>query len=177
MQRTTPMKSIYLLCGLLSIFLLSCWDAGINPPLVDYYHEDIVEAVFRHQFVHKASGMQQHASFYFISYYLNGDSVTSSRYIDVSSALVRRFAGTTPQVKNFSDCEFREYYDGVFDKHTGLQGLLFWIRSVKQTGEYEVEVYGGYYEAGLSSSGNIYVLKKDGNSTWTVVKDTMIWIS
>jgi hypothetical protein len=37
-------------------------------------------------------------------------------------------------------------------------------------------VYGGIYEAGLSSSGNLYtVVRKSGK--WVVAKDEMQWMS
>ena len=40
----------------------------------------------------------------------------------------------------------------------------------------EVEVAGGYYEGGLSASGNVYRLKRvDGG--WKVIEDGMEWIS
>jgi len=64
----------------------------------------------------------------------------------------------------------------VKDKATGKPGLIFTIDSVRCADTSRCEVEGGYYEAGLSASGNTYFLeKRDGK--WVVVRDTMHWIS
>ena len=60
------------------------------------------------------------------------------------------------------------------DKKTGEQGLIFNVTRIQWKSDTEVE--GGYYEAGLSASGNTYTLKKD-KGKWQVTKDKMDWIS
>jgi hypothetical protein len=62
------------------------------------------------------------------------------------------------------------------DKKTGEQGLLFHITSIKCKSDAQVEVEGGYYEAGLSASGNIYTLKNE-RGKWKVTNDKLVEIS
>ena len=50
---------------------------------------------------------------------------------------------------------------GCLGQKTGEQGLIFRVTSIKCISDTEVEAKGGYYEAGLSASGNIYTLKKE----------------
>jgi hypothetical protein len=65
---------------------------------------------------------------------------------------------------------------GVVDKDTGKSGLIFSVGAIKWISDTEAEVSGGYYEAGLSSSGNVYFVKRrDGK--WVVTGDKMLWIS
>ncbi len=47
------------------------------------------------------------------------------------------------------------------------RGLLFYISEIRWLSESEVEVEGGYYEAGLSASGNTYHLSRNRGS-WIV---------
>ena len=50
------------------------------------------------------------------------------------------------------------------------------MERIKRVSDTKVEVSGGYYEAGLSSSGNTYIVElKEGK--WVVTGDTMHWIS
>ncbi len=64
----------------------------------------------------------------------------------------------------------------VTDKQTGKRGLIFSVDNIVVTGADTAEASGGYYEGGLSSSGNTYYLKRK-NGKWFVEKDTMHWIS
>jgi hypothetical protein len=114
---------------------------------------DICEAVFRYQFKHNASFAQQNADAYFIMIFKQ----------DPSDTFLARFAGNTPPVRKGSDF--------VIGK-----GLVFSIGSINRIDENTAQVYGGIYEAGLSSSGNLYtVVRKSGK--WLVAKDEMQWIS
>jgi hypothetical protein len=114
---------------------------------------DIAEATFRYQFEHNASGAQQKANAYFISLFKK----------DPSPDFLKRFANNKPQVKNGSEFKIGN-------------GLAFRVGTIKRVSKTKVEVSGGYYEAGLSSSGNTYfVEKKDGK--WTVTGNKMHWIS
>jgi hypothetical protein len=64
----------------------------------------------------------------------------------------------------------------VRDKKTGEEGLLFHVSKVVWKSDTEVEVKGGYYERGLSSSANTYTVKKE-NGKWKVKNDHMDIIS
>ncbi len=129
----------------------------------------IREATFRYQFQKNASGQQQKAGAYFLS--LGRDS--KPEYPDED--FLRRFVDVQPPVKSAAQCE-SSAEKGVRDKQTGVQGLIFYVGEIKWISDTEVEVSGGYYEAGLSASGNTYYLKKkDGK--WVVERDQMHWIS
>lgn len=114
---------------------------------------DICETVFRYQFKHNASLVQQNAKAYFIMIFKQ----------DPPDVFLARFKGNTPPVRKGSEFAIGE-------------GLIFCIRSINRIDENTVHVSGGYYEAELSSSGNIYtVVRKNGQ--WVVEKDEMQWIS
>ena len=133
--------------------------------------EDIREATFRHQFGMNASGQQTSAKVYFLS--ITDDKTGKS--IDPSAAFLKRFAGNQPRVGGVSECK-ASAEKGVLDIKTGEQGLIFSVDTIRWISETKVAVGGGSYEAGLSASGNTYMLeKKDGK--WVVVKDVRNWIS
>ena len=137
-------------------------------PERDKQEDNIKEAVFRYQFVHNASGLQQKAGVYFLSLWGVGEDGK-----DPSDDFMRRFAGHTPPVKKFSRASFE---DGLKDEETGARGLIFRVTVIKWITGSRVEVGGGYYEGQVSSSGNTYyVEKRDGK--WVVVRDKMYWIS
>jgi hypothetical protein len=65
---------------------------------------------------------------------------------------------------------------GSGGRQNGRSGLIFSITAIHWKSETEVEVDGGYYEAGLSASSNTYTLqKKDGK--WVGVRNVMHSIS
>ncbi len=167
------MKLHHFIVAILLLALSSCSDLGTPPP-VERSLDDIREAVFRYQFLHNASGQQQSAGVYFIGLYVTGAASPQSHYVDPSINLLARFAGNVPPVKKSSDCTYST--QGVFDISTGVRGLLFRIESIKEIDANTVEVTGGYFEAGLSASGNVYTVARI-NDRWTVIKDVMIWIS
>ena len=114
---------------------------------------EIAEATFRYQFLHNASGRQQEAAAYFLS--LFGQ--------DPDDAFLKRFEGHKPPIQKGS-----AFVVG--------KGLKFRVERIKRVSDTKVEVSGGYYEAGLSSSGNTYIVElKEGK--WVVTGDTMHWIS
>jgi hypothetical protein len=166
------MKISRLLVVLGMLRVLGCNDLG-NHPTIEFYSEDIREAVFRYQFQHNASGQQGNAQVYFLGIQGTGES-DQVHYVDPPDELMARFAGNVPPVKRRSECTYSQ--DGVFDKHSGARGLLFWLGAAEEIGTDEVQVYGGYFEAGLSASGNIYTLRRI-SGRWVVVKDVMMWIS
>jgi hypothetical protein len=113
---------------------------------------NIAEAVYRYQFRHNASYVQQDADAFFLK--LLGD--------DPPQALMERFEGHEPPVKRGSDFE------------TG-KGLLFEIETIEVKGR-AAEVQGGYYEGFLSSSGNTYYVERSDGG-WHVAKRREDWIS
>lgn len=121
--------------------------------------DEIMEATFRYQFPHNASAMQQNAKLYFLS--IDG--------ADPSDGFMQRFAGHDPAVKKVSSSTSGT--DGVTDNQTGEKGIIFRVETIKRVNATTVEVKGGYYEAGLSASGNTYYLKNNGPG-WVVTKAT-----
>jgi hypothetical protein len=162
---------------LLALIVSACAGPILSVPTVSptalpqsAQENDIREAVFRYQFEHNTSGAQQTARFYCLSL---GEY---SKELDPDDELMQRFQGHKPAVKKISQCVCSPEA-GVKDKETGqLGGLVFRATSIKWISDTEVEVKGGYYEGGLSSSGNVYqVVQKEGQ--WIVTKDQMQWIS
>ena len=132
---------------------------------------DIQEATFRHQFKKNASGLQNRAGVYFLS--VTDDK--SGKGVDPDASFLKRFVGNRTRVAGASEGK-ADAGKGVRDIKTDEEGIIFSVREIRWISETQVEVSGGYYEAGLSASGNTYTLeKKDGK--WVVVKDVMLWIS
>jgi hypothetical protein len=158
-----------LLVGFLSVFGLQASTNGLEAyrmqrTLTPADEDDIREAVFRYQFKHNASGQQQNTKVYFLSVGKNKDP---------SDAFMARFRNHKPPVKKRSDATGKFE---VIDKKTGDRGLIFSAGTIKQLDNDKVIVDGGYYEAGLSSSGNAYTVERKDNK-WVVTKDQMLWIS
>jgi hypothetical protein len=130
---------------------------------------DIYEVTFRYLFEHNASGQQQGAGAYFLQI---GEEATTD---DLDDVFMKRFADVKPSVKRASESE-SSAEKGVIDKSTGVKGLLFNVGKPKWISDTEVEMSGGYYEAGLSSAGYTYRLKKTSGK-WAVEKETMGFIS
>lgn len=130
--------------------------------------DDLREAVFRHLFEHNASGLQRAAKVFCLQ---------AEGKRDPSPELLRRFEGNEPRVKRASLCTFvhGRARGGVQDE-TGAPGLIFRVDSIKRTGPDTAVVEGGYFEAGLSASGNIYELARESGH-WVVKKDILRWIS
>jgi hypothetical protein len=127
---------------------------------------DILEATFRYQFEHNASGgVEKMAAAFYLS---RGGGK------DLPDEFMNRFAGHTPPVKKRSEAQIAS--DRIEDKTTGRPGLGFHCREIKWISDTEVDVTGGYYAAGDSSSSNLYHLKKiDGK--WQVTDDKLMMIS
>jgi len=124
--------------------------------------DDITETTFRYQFLHNASGLQRKARVYFLSIGENGN--------DPSDEFMKRFADHEPAVRKRS--QSKGGMVGVAPEF----GLIFRVEKIKWISDTEVEVEGGYYEAGASSSVNTYYLKKE-RAKWVVTKDVMHAIS
>lgn len=153
---------------LLAVFVAGCAartpSHGAPPPPAGG-SDDIREAVFRHLFQKNASGQQGGATVYCLQ--VEGKK-------DPGPALMARFRQHTPPVVPASACTVGP--EGVRETATGKQGLLLRIDEIRKKGANQAEVNGGYFEAGLSASGNLYELSRE-NGRWVVRKDTMLWIS
>ncbi len=145
--------------------LTSCQHGVLNSQTRALAEDDIREAVFCYQFEHNASAIQQKADYYFLAL---GDGQ------DPSPELMARFKGHSPPVLPGSLAINSP--DGVTHKSLGGKGLFFNVDDIHWTSENAAKVTGGYFEAGLSASGNTYRVKRR-NGEWVVTKDTMNWIA
>ncbi len=128
--------------------------------------DDVREAVFRHMIGNNASGQQKGAGVYCLQ--VEGQT-------DPTPGFLARMKDLKKRIVAVSDCSASAEH-GVVDKKTHAQGLIFRIESVSFKDARNATVNGGYYEAGLSASGNIYTLERKA-SAWVVTKDQMMWIS
>ncbi len=191
MRRSTQRKLLILYALVLGGTLVYL---GIRLPQMKT-EDDIREAVFRYEFRHNCSGRQSQACAYYIGMargWSNQFGEVTNPVLraagveafggmadepsDPKSWLLRRFRGHTPAVKKYSEHEVRDLTDGVQDARSAKPGLVFIVGGIRWIGPDEVEVEGGYYEDGLSSSGSIYRLERR-KGKWTVVRETMTWIS
>jgi hypothetical protein len=134
----------------------------LEPPTPE--DDDIREAVLRHMFKRNASGQQDSARLY---------CIRVERELDPSPALLGRFARSRPKVVAASACSADA--SGVRDG-SGARGLVFRIDRIHRVAPDRAEVDGGYFEGGLSASGNSYVVAREGKR-WVVKSDRMRWIS
>jgi hypothetical protein len=153
---------------MLGLVLLSgCW----RQPLSNETLDDIREATFRYQFGRNASGLQQNANVYFLTF----SNAKGRETADPSETFMMRFAGSVPRVAKFSDAVVSAVA-GVRDRRTNERGLIFSLGEIHASSDNRAEVEGGYYEGTESSSRNTYVLiKKEGH--WKVERDIMHRIS
>ena len=117
-------------------------------------------------FAKNASGMQQNAKVYCL-HFENG--------ADPPASFLARFASNKVPVRAGSACT-EDARSGVLEIATKAPGLAFRIDSIAWTDHDHATVQGGYYEAGLSASGNVYTLERQ-KGAWVVTKDEMTWIS
>jgi hypothetical protein len=129
---------------------------------------DILEAVYRYQLEHNASGAaaQGRVEYYFLS--LAGRK-------DPPPELLARFVDHDPPVAPVSSANPNGRY-GVRHGENGGLGVILETTDVRWLDEHTVKVRGGYYEASLSSSDNVYRVEQK-NGVWKVVKDTMLGMS
>jgi hypothetical protein len=135
------------------------------------YEDDVLEAVFRHQFGHDASGLQWRAKVFFLSVYDK----------DPSNNLMDRFEGHEPPVKRVSECEISAKTAGgsdihVVDRDTGEPGLICRVERITWVSDTEAEVEGGYYAGGRAASGYLYRVVREGEE-WVVKKETLQWVA
>jgi len=172
-MRDGQKRSVTLISGLLLGTLITAVIvyAVQHPPLPHdedrlAQEDSIREVVFRYQFDHNASGLKKDAAAYCLS--------LSDGRTDPSDQFITRFKGNQPPVRKISECGLVNHV--VTDVTTGKRGLIFRVTQMRWISGKEVEVVGGYYEGGLSASGDTYrVVRQHGN--WYVSEDRMNWIS
>ena len=108
---------------------------------------DIAEAVFRYQFQHNASAIQQEADHYCLS--LSGERSPDGDFL-------HRFDGNHPPVRSADQCQ----------RGSG-HNLFFRVQRFDWRSDTEVWVSGGYWEANLSSSNESYRVRLK-NGKWVV---------
>jgi hypothetical protein len=132
--------------------------------------DEVRLAVYRYLVDHNASGMQTGAPFVCLEIYQNDQARDPSPFIITAMSKGR------PRAVPVSACESSS--GGVFlkgDRAKG-RGLVFRTSDVKIDGD-KATVTGGYFEGGLSASGNIYTLERQRDGGWLVTSDEMQWIS
>lgn len=159
---------------------------ALNTPSYNSRDDDIMEAVFRYQFLHNYSGLQQKADAYYLclgsgeelkgiakwTRWLFRRSIYDER--DPNSDFMTRFKGNKPPVRMQSECNIST--EGVKNKKTGKEGLIFRVWDIKWINKNTVDVEGGYFETGCSASVNTYrVERKHGR--WIVTRDKLNGIS
>jgi hypothetical protein len=145
-------------------------DPAPAPPAARGEEDAVRLAVFRYLVGHNASGGQSHVPFVCLEVH-QGEGAQ-----DPSPVIMAAMRGTTPRVVPGTACEHSS--DGVFLKrnHARGRGLVFRTAEVKIDGD-RATVDGGYFEAGLSASGNVYTVERQEDGSWRVTKDEMKWIS
>lgn len=137
------------------------------PPPLPSPGDDVREAAFRYLFGDNASGLKQRAKFYCLE--VEGGA-------DASPALLARLSDVGVRLVPASRC-VRDAKDGVTEAPSGDRpGLIFRIEAIRKVGPGRVDVDAGYYEAGLSASGETLEMTRDGE-TWKVTADRRRWIS
>lgn len=109
--------------------------------------DDVAEAVFRYQFDHNASAIQQGAEKYCLS--LPGEKMPSAE-------LLQRFEGNSPPVAAADQC----------GRQSG-KNLFFRVQKLDWRKDDEVWVRGGYWEGNLSSSIELYQVVRESGK-WVV---------
>jgi hypothetical protein len=133
--------------------------------------EDAIRlAVFRYLVSHNASAAQTGAPFVCLEI----DQRDQAR--DPSPFIMTAMRGSRPRAVPGSACESSA--SGVFLKgdHAKGRGLVLRTEEVRIEGD-KATVTGGYFEAGLSASGNTYTLERQRDGSWLVTSDQMQWIS
>ena len=133
--------------------------------------EDAIRlAVYRYLVGHNASAGQTGVPFVCLEINQHDQARDPSPYI------MKAMGGSRPRAVPGSACESSG--SGVFLKgdHAKGRGLVLRTEDVKIDGD-KATVTGGYFEAGLSASGNTYTLERQRDGSWLVTSDQMQWIS
>jgi hypothetical protein len=144
------MKQLAPLALLLALLAIAACASSAPPPSPEvqaHAEGDIAEAVFRYQFQHNASTLQQNAERYCLS-------LTDERNPD--AAFLQRFEAVRPAVVAAETCAKRSSRD-----------LFFRVQKLDWQSDGEVWVRGGYSEGTVSTITETYLVRrKDGR--WTV---------
>jgi len=142
--------------------------SGCTPNLSKAEEElRIQQSVLRYQFEHNAA-----ANKYDIFCIGMSEGEPNS---DAPTKLIRDLNDASHKVVKHSDCN-AHMDNGVTEHSSGKPALMLNVGKVNWLTKDEAMVEGGYYENGLSSSGNTYHLKKI-SGVWRVVQNQMNWIS
>jgi hypothetical protein len=133
--------------------------------------DDIREAVFRYQFKHDPSGLQEDAKVFFIEV---GGKDPSSRFLG-------RFRGSKPPVKKRSRSRISRRRAGfswiwVEDKQSGKPGIIFSVDSIKWRPRSEAMAKGGWFASGRGAADYEYSLVRE-KGKWVVKKDRVTAIA
>ena len=146
-----------------------CSDLGSEPTLSDD-EDDVREESYRYFFEHNYSGaVGNQAGLFFLE--VNDHPHGSEPDHDPSDMFMARFAGHRPRVKKLSECTRSAY--GVLDNLTGESGIIISTGLVRRLDANRIEVWGGYYESGVSASLNRLVLHRVFGNHWVVVTDEL----
>jgi hypothetical protein len=145
---------------------------------VSFWHveNDIREAAYRHAFTNLYHNRStRNASFIGVCY---GCSSCDRPSIPVLTTpfLLNRFKGCRPPVRSIFECRYDDSRKQIADKRTGRTGAAFLTGMIRWVSWDTVKIEAGYYEGLLSSSGNIYTLKRK-NGRWVVVNDRVRFLS
>ena len=147
-QSRSSVKALLLL--FLPIAVTACASSAPPPSSVPggiVAETDIAEAVFRYQFDHNASAIQQKADHYCLS--LPGEHSPDADFL-------HRFDGNHPPVTRADQCQRGSGHD-----------LSFRVQRLDWRSDTEVWVSGGYWEGNLSSSKESYRVRFK-NGKWVV---------
>lgn len=141
---------------------------GCKPPRNDAEEElQIQRAVLRYQFEHNAAVGK---------YTIFCIAITDDKKsVDAPATLIASLNDARHKVLGASACDGNDG-NGVTEHASGKPALMLNVGAVTWEADDEAVVNGGYFEAGLSASGNTYQLKKIAGQ-WQVVKDEMNWIA
>jgi len=132
----------------------------------------VLEAVFRYQFEHNDSGLQERAAAYCLCV-PDGEGRRGGER-DPEPGLLELFRGRKPPVLPCSGCRI----DGgrVVEAREGRPALTFRVASLRWLGRDEAEVEGGYGEGNLSASGQRFRVVR-GEAGWKVADVRGLWVS
>lgn len=135
----------------------------------------VLEAVFRYQFEHNESGLQDRAAAYCLCV-PDGDGGRrgGGGDRDPDRALLDLLRGRKPPVLPCSACRMEGRR--VVEVRDGQPALIFRVSSLRWRGRDEAEVEGGYGEGNLSASGQRFRVLR-GEAGWKVVDVRGLWIS
>jgi hypothetical protein len=132
----------------------------------------VLEAVFRYQFEHNDSGLQDRAAAYCLCVPDREGRRGGER--DPEPGLLELFRGRKPPVLPCSGC--RVEGGRVVETREGRPALTFRVAALRWLGRDEAEVEGGYGEGNLSASGQRFRVVR-GEAGWKVADVRGLWVS